>query len=230
MRALIISLGWVALIMFTTSCVENINPPEVENQEFSLDENSPAGTIVGVVIAYDLDNQQPVSFRIREGDDDGTFEIDQTGGHLSVADPLKLDYELQAQLVISVLVSDDHPRNPMESMATITIHLNDLNEFAPVVEDQTFEIEENPTMGDTIGIILASDPEEHQGLNFTTVSGNEEMAFALDAETGTLMVHDPSAFDYDINQQFALTVRVRDIHLDSKSDTAVITIKVNNVI
>lgn len=229
MKAMVLWLGWAVFFTCLTSCTENINPPEVADQEFFIDENSPAGTIAGVVIAYDMDHGQSVTFRIRKGNNDGIFEIDPNGGHLSVLDPLRLDYELQTQIALSVLVSDEHPRDPMESMAAITVNLNDLNEFAPVMEDQVFEIEESPDKGDLVGIILASDPEAHQGLHFTIVSGNEGQVFALDSETGTLTVEDPAAFDFELNQQFVLSVHVRDIHLDSKSDTAIVTVRITTV-
>ena len=95
------------------------------------------------------------------------------------------------------------------------------------MEDQTFELVESPTKGDTVGIIEANDPEIHQQLHFTVVSGNKGNIFTLDAETGVLMVNDPVGFDSDINQQLLLIVKVRDIHLDSKTDTAQISIVLN---
>ena len=229
MRSLCLWMGLVSVLGFFNSCSENINAPVVEDQEFFVDENAPAGTIVGAVIAFDLDEGQTVSFQLRDVDDDGTFEIDNIGGHLSVADPLKLDYELQTQILLSVLVADDHPKDPMESIAFITVQLIDLNEFAPVIEDQEFEIDENPAKGELVGVIQASDPEEHQGLSFSIVSGNEEQVFALDAETGSLTVNDPVAFNFDLIQQFIITVKVRDIHLDSKTDTASITVEVIDI-
>ena len=208
---------------YLTSCSENVNPPQVEDQEFAVDENSAAGTIVGVVIAYDEDEGQSVSFGIVGGNEEGIFEIDPIGGHLSVADPVKLDYEVHPQVILSVLVSDDHPKDPMESLVTITVKLNDLNEFPPVIDDQEFQINENPSMGDQIGIIVATDPETHQGLSFRLLSGNEQELVALNSESGELTVNDPSAFDFEVNPRFVFSVLVRDIHLDSKTDTATVT-------
>ncbi len=229
MRKILFVLCWMFTITYSTSCDENTNPPDVEDQEFSVEENSPAGTIIGVVIAYDIDEGQSVKFEIIDGNEDSTFEIDTLGGHLSVANPMKLDYELNTRIIFTVLVTDDHPKDPMESTATITVNLIDLNEFAPVIEDQVFEINENPLVGDQVGIIQASDPEEHQALSYTILSGNEAQVFVLDSETGSLTVNDPSAFDFEINQQFILTVLVRDIHLNSKTDTATITVNVADV-
>ena len=225
MKKLIFLLSILALILFSTSCTQNLNAPEVTDYEFSVDENSPAGTIIGVIIAYDLDEGQSVSFEIVDGNEKGTFEIDHLGGHLSIADPMLLDYELNTRLELTISVTDDHPKDPMESTSAVSVQVSDLNEFAPVVEDQTFEIGENPIMGDQIGIIAATDQETHQGLHYTIMSGNKAAIFSLDSASGALTVNDPSAFDLNVNQQFVLVIQVRDIHLDSKTDTAKITIK-----
>lgn len=226
MRTLIQCSGLGFMVTVAVACSQNFNPPAVADQVFSVDENSPAGTIVGVVIAYDLDEGQSVSFEIARGNDQGTFDIDPAGGHLSVVDPQLLDYELHSSMILSVLVTDDHPRDPMASMATVTVDLVDLNEFAPVIEDQVFEISENPARGALVGIIQASDQDVHQGLDLTLISGNESGFFALDGQTGTLTVNDPVPFVYELNPQFLLTLQVRDLHLDSKTDTGVITVNV----
>ena len=218
----------IALLVWLTivhSCNENVNAPEVSDQEFSVAENTPAGTIIGVVAAYDLDPGQALSYEILDGNEAGTFGIDSTSGHLTVEDPAMLDYETNPEIIFTVVVADDG--NPvMESTAIITVVLKDVNEFAPVVEDQVFEIEEGAASGALIGIIQASDKETHQQLLYMILSGNEEGIFALDDETGALTVNDPAAFDSQVSQQFELTVLVRDIHLDSKTDTAVIIVKV----
>ncbi len=220
------AIGWIVLLVSLSACEkENLNEPEVSDQEFSVDENTPAGTIIGTVSAYDLDEGQSLSFAIRGGNDAGTFEIDAAAGQISVADPAMLDYELNTEIILTVVVSDDG-KPVKESTAIITIILNDVNEFAPVVEDQTFEIEEGPAAGDLIGMIQATDQEAHQSLLYAIIAGNEEEIFALDDHTGALTVHDPSAFNYQLNQQLLITVLVRDLHINSKTDTAIITVNI----
>lgn len=225
MKQVILLFSTLAALFFC-SCEKNINAPEVGDQEFMVDENTLAGTIIGVVQAYDLDPGQALSFRILESDDTGTFEIDSGGGHLSIKDPALLDYELNTELVFTVIVTDDG-NPPMETAAEITIVLSDVNEFAPVVEDQAFEIQEGAEMGALIGTIQASDPEAHQLLLYTILSGDEDEVFALDGETGVLTVNDPTAFDSKVNDQLVFTVQVRDLQTFSKTDTALITVTIN---
>ena len=208
------------------SCEENINPPVVEDQEFTIRENAPRGTIIGAVIAYDPDPGQNINFEIGQGNMEGAFSMDAASGILSVEDPGPIDYERHTGMVLEVIVSDDHPAEPKESSAQITILLEDINEFPPVMADQQFTIDENPLQGAIIGIIEATDPEPQQELTFRILSGNDDGAIALEPGTGSLTVEKPGAFDHGIRPQFLLSVQVRDVHLDSKADTATITILV----
>ncbi|MCP4311219.1 MAG: cadherin repeat domain-containing protein [Bacteroidetes bacterium] len=213
----------LALMGVAWSCTGNLNEPEVGNQFFTIDENLSAGTIFGVVDAYDLDNGTVLSYGILEGNEGGTFEIDSHGGHLSVADPALLNYELNEKIKFTVVVSDNG--DPvMESTATMTVSLNDLNEFAPVVEDQSFEIQAGATEGTEIGVIQASDEEAHQLLLYSILSGNDNDQVAIDDETGSLTVKDLAAFETASDQPLELTVLVRDMHIDSKTDSAIIHI------
>ena len=96
----------------------------------------------------------------------------------------------------------------------------------PVLEDQEFTIRENAPRGTIIGIIEATDPEPQQELTFRILSGNDDGAIALEPGTGSLTVEKPGDFDHEIRPQFQLSLQVRDVHLDSKADTATITILV----
>lgn len=207
------------------ACSGNLNEPELANQFFTIDENLPAGTIFGVVDAYDVDNGTVLSYAILDGNEEGTFELDSHGGQLSVADPAMLDYELNEKIQFTVVVSDNG--NPvMESSATITVSLNDLNEFAPVIADQFFEIKAGASKGDLIGVVEAYDVEEHQGLMFSINSGNDLDQMKLDGDTGSLTVNVAAAFAEALDEVIELTIMVRDIHIDSKTATAIISVRV----
>lgn len=227
MRTILCIASILALAGIFWSCSGNLNEPEVENQFFTIDENTAAGTLFGVVDAYDLDNGSVLSYAILDGNEQGTFEIDSHGGHLSVADPDRLNYELNEKIRFTVVVSDNG--DPvMESSATVTVSLNDLNEFAPVVNDQSFEIAAGAAKDVVIGVVLASDEEAHQVLVYTIVSGNESNQLALDGETGSLTVNDPAAFEKSLEQAMELTIMVRDMHIDSKTDSAIIHIYIKS--
>jgi hypothetical protein len=223
------ALTATVFLIWLFSCTENINPPVVEDQVFTIHENAPPGTIVGVVIAYDPDPDQEISFSFGQGNEDRAFLMEKSTGFITVINPEPLDYERNTEMILEVIVRDDHSSEPKESSAQISIMLEDINEFPPVMADQQFNIDENPAQGDTIGILAATDPEPQQALIFRILAGNSEDAINLEQGTGTLTVGNPEAFDHETHPQFLLSVQVRDVHLDSKADTAAITIFVNDV-
>ncbi len=218
MKQIIIVL---AMAVVLGSCMEeNTNPPFVEDQTFRLDENSPAGTIVGVVSGYELDEGQSFSLRITGGNEAGTFDLDACSGHLSVADPRELDYEAHPELSLEVTATDDHPNDPMETVVTVSIQLHDLNEFPPVCPDQQFSFGPMAAPGDTIALLEAYDPEPQQALLFRIYNGNEEGIFGLSQAGGVLTMVDTAALHASAFSVFNLGVEVRDQHLDSKADSA----------
>ena len=60
---------------------------------FSIDENSPQGTIAGSVSAVDDLSSNEVIYSIIGGNDQGVFEINSASGEILVADSEKLNFE-----------------------------------------------------------------------------------------------------------------------------------------
>jgi hypothetical protein len=229
MKTLNMLAGTLVLSILFYSCDKNEFAPEVADQEFTIAENSPYGTILGAVSASDADEGQLVSFEIIDGNINGTFEIDASSGVLSVSNPVKLDYEENTQITITVSVADSHDKDPRESSARIQINLTDVNEFAPVVNDQVFELGENAAGGTEIGSVLASDSDTHQELIYDILPLSDNGYVSIEANTGNLTIIDSSAFDFELREQIVVSVRVRDNHSNSMSDTAMITINILDV-
>src|SRR5690606_29324727 len=75
-----------------TITVTDVNDtPDLDDEAFSVDENSPVGTEVGTLSFTDRDAGQTHTFSITGGNTDGTFFLNPTTGVLSVAGAL--DYE-----------------------------------------------------------------------------------------------------------------------------------------
>jgi hypothetical protein len=223
----IVSLSVAGAFLFY-SCNKNEFPPDIADQEFSVYENSPNGTIVGAVEASDQDAGQLVSFEIIDGNEDGTFKLNSLNGILSVNENSKLDYEQNSQFSITVSATDSHEKDPLESSASIRILVIDQNEFSPVVEAQTFSIDENPLNGQKIGTIVAEDEESHQELIFSLAESEERVYFEIDPNSGTLSVKDSTGFDFEISPQYVLRVEVRDDHEDFRTAEAEITVNIND--
>ncbi len=100
-------------------------PPVVADQGFSIDENSPDGTVVGAVAASDPDAGDTLSYAITGGNTGGAFAIGAANGLLSVANASALDFETTPSFALTVEATD---QGGLSDAATVTVDLNDLVE------------------------------------------------------------------------------------------------------
>ncbi|MDO7873536.1 Ig-like domain-containing protein [Hymenobacter sp. ASUV-10] len=103
--------------------------PVIAAHNFSVAENSAAGTAVGTVTATDPEGQ-PLTYSITAGNTGGTFAIDPSTGAITVANPAALDFETMLSFALTVTASD----GPGSGSATVTVTLTDVGENGP----QTF--------------------------------------------------------------------------------------------
>jgi hypothetical protein len=96
--------------------------PVIADAVFTIDKNSPVGTIVGTIEASDPEGD-PLTYSITAGNAAGAFILD--GNTIKVANSAPLDYETTPQFVLSVNVTD----GVSNVQATITINLNNLQEL-----------------------------------------------------------------------------------------------------
>jgi len=97
-------------------------PPSIEDQQFSINENSPNETVVDTVVASDIDSQQKLIFSIISGNFDDAFKIDSLTGIITVNNKNALDYETRPVFEIGVKVRDNY-KNSLSSSAMVTINL-----------------------------------------------------------------------------------------------------------
>jgi hypothetical protein len=92
--------------------------------------------------------------------------------------------------------------------------------LAPLIRSQSFKIPLELMVGDTIGTVVASDPDSDQTIIYSIVSGNSDGAFTIDALTGILAVSNVAA----LSNNFKLTVRVQDNGIGNLSSQATISL------
>lgn len=112
-----------------SSCDLNEYAPEMEDQTFDLNEYSPAGVVVGKMIANDGDDDQVLTYEIVWASEEGIFDIDPLDGTIYIADSEKLVYEQTQEVKLTISVTDSHKRFPIESTAEAIIHIIDTNFF-----------------------------------------------------------------------------------------------------
>jgi hypothetical protein len=196
--------------------------PVVSNQAFNINENSANGSSVGTVVATDPDAATALSYSITAGNTGGAFAINANSGAITVANSAVLDFETTPAFALTVQVSD----GVLTDTATVTVSLNNVVEnTAPVVNNQSFSINENSANGSAVGTVVATDGEG-DALNFSITAGNTGGAFAINPGTGAITVASSPALDFETTPSFALTVLVSDGVL---TDTATITVNLNNL-
>ncbi|MHC1775947.1 MAG: cadherin domain-containing protein [Lentimicrobium sp.] len=99
----------------------------------------------------------------------------------------------------------------------------------PVINNQSFSVNENIANGTPIGTVVASDPNSGQTLTYSITGGNTNNAFIINASTGVLSVNNSQALNYEVITVFPLIVRVTDNGSPVLYTQATVTINVQNV-
>jgi hypothetical protein len=93
---------------------------------------------------------------------------------------------------------------------------------APVIAPQSFDINANAANNSSVGVVIASDPDPGDVLNYSITAGNTGGTFAINATTGEIQVLDNTLVGS--TPTFALTVEVTDT--TNKTASATITVNV----
>ncbi|NQY06650.1 MAG: cadherin repeat domain-containing protein, partial [Flavobacteriaceae bacterium] len=116
------------------------------------------------------------------------------------------------------------------SVITITILFScanddDTNQANVIsLEDLTAVIDENPTNGQVIGNVVATQTIGGATLDYTIDSQSPSGALAINSSTGEMTVADNTLFDFETNQIITATVS-----LAGGTNTANVTINLNNL-
>ncbi len=122
--------------------VTNLNEaPIVASQSFSIAENSPNGTLVGTVLAFDMDQADSRTFAITAGNLTGAFTITANTGAIRVADSVLLDYESVSSFALTVRVTDS---GGLSSTSVVTVLLTDVRYDPALLNVTSFSL--NPVL------------------------------------------------------------------------------------
>ncbi|WP_421879677.1 choice-of-anchor D domain-containing protein [Marinoscillum sp.] len=198
--------------------VQDVNEiPIFNNQEFEVEERTVNGTIIGQLVANDPEGS---SLFFEELVNNGLFSV-TLNGTLKVLDSTKLDFESISQESFEVVVTDGLNYDT----ALVTVVLLDVND-PPLIEDQSFTVEENVNDGYSIGTLVATDSDLSDVLEYTIISGNVENTYSLEASSGELTVADGGLIDFETTQSMELVVQVSD---GMETDQATITLIIEDV-
>ena len=199
-------------------------PPIINDQVFTLLENSLNNAFIGTVEASDA-NGDTLTYAIISGNSDQVFALDSDKGDLTLADSSKLDIDSIPSYSLLIKVSD----GALSDSATVIIDLIDVEDDIinqqPTILSSTYSIAENSPNGTVLGTVEATDPDGDT-LTYVIVNGNDAEAFSLDSESGELTVSTSSALDFETTPTYSLGIEVSDGAL---SDVAIFTINLTDV-
>lgn len=228
--------GGLSAVQTVTVNLTDVNetPSIPTGQSFSVDEHAADGTVVGTVSASDSDLSAPndtLTFGIDSGNTDGAFAIDPATGEITVANSAALDFSNGSSFTLQVRVTDAGVPNLSVAQA-VTVNLNDVNSAPTISVGQVFHVNENPTNGQSVGTVAASDADPtspNNTLTYSIVGGNTGGAFAINSSTGEITVANASAINFEVNPQFNLQIKVVDGGTPSLSFTGGVTVAVGDV-
>lgn len=192
--------------------------PSIKDTTFTLAENLPVPSIIGVLSVTDPDKKTDFRenlFKIVEGD--ASFAIDNNG---RITSSKIFNYEKDpTEYTIKVMVYDKYNPTTLFDTATVTIKIGNTNEGPKFnTKDTTFFVDENTTPG-IIGSVPAID-EDGDKITYKIVG---TVPFTIDTAGN---ISSTREFDYEKETGFTFKVVASDGTL---SDTAKVSVRVNNV-
>ena len=145
--------------------IEDVNEfsPAFVNTEnnFSLMENKPTGTIIATIVAEDDDfsiHANTVHYSVHP-DNNSLFEINQFTGVFSALDTF--DYEVNSTLYLITIIATDNGSPPLSSTINVILSIEDINEYNPTFSDDLYvaNVSENASIGSTILNVQATDTD-----------------------------------------------------------------------
>ncbi|XP_064159770.1 protocadherin Fat 3a isoform X4 [Anguilla rostrata] len=171
----------------------NDNAPVFEKTSYKaiLSETSMIGTPALQVVATDMDSEKNnvIRYQIFSNVYNSTdyFHIDSSSGLILTA--RMLDHEL-IQLYSFIVRATDNGFPPLSSEVAVMVIVNDMNDNPPVFNQLLYEayVSELAPKGHFVTCVQASDADssDFDKLEYSILSGNERMNFAMDSSTGII--------------------------------------------
>lgn len=195
-------------------------PSDLAISNASVDENMPAGTVVGTLSATDTANDT-LTYALTD-DADGLFVVDAATGVVTTTAPL--DFEAIDHYALVATATD---RGGLSTTLDFTVAVNDVNE-APVAEHDAVAVDEDSSTN-LWSQLLANDhdPDAGDTLSISAVDTTGTLgSVVFDAETQTLQyVADATAF-HDMAPGTTMTDHFTYTTVDSGGLTSTATVEV----
>ncbi|XP_072352111.1 protocadherin-23 [Scyliorhinus torazame] len=197
-----------------------------ENVSYVM-EDQEVGCLVHRIIAYDADAGESgrISYAIISGNEDNTFNLDESSGLLTLATHLDNERQKSCTLTIS---GWDNGIPVQSSTQTLMVVIVDINDEAPKFPESIYEVgvPENLNMGAFVIQVEASDRDSdlNSALIYEILPRAGYDAFKINPKTGIITT--TQVLDRERQEYFAIKVLVRDSGTPSLSDTTTIMLTI----
>ncbi|XP_045432381.1 cadherin-related family member 2 isoform X2 [Pipistrellus kuhlii] len=203
------------------TCTFTPNEAQV-NFTGSVDEHSATRIPIDdlTMVVYDPDKGSNGTFLLSLGGPDAAaFSVspEKAAGsadvQVLVRNPSLVDYEKQTVMWVQVVAVDSVSRN--SSIASVTIHLRDINDHRPTFPESHYNLsifEHSPVGSVVTDSIHAFDPDTGEGshITYSLLSGNGADIFEVDPDTGTVRVRNSELLDREKQAEYYLTLQATD--------------------
>ncbi|KAK1343398.1 LOW QUALITY PROTEIN: hypothetical protein QTO34_016178 [Cnephaeus nilssonii] len=194
---------------------ENDNNPEITFHSLveTILENAVPGTLIAFIKIHDRDSGENREVNCRLEGKLPFQIISSSKNSYKLVTEGTLDRELTPEYNVTITATD-RGKPPLSSSTTITLHLTDVNDNAPVFQQSAYlvHVPENNPPGASIAQVSASDPDLGPNGQSPTPSDLEPRALSsyvsVSAHSGVVFAQ--RAFDHEQLRAFELTLQARD--------------------
>lgn len=184
----------------------------------SVNENTAADIKIASITVVDEDDGDSIrSYSIVSGNEGDAFKIDANGNVLTKTKSA-LNWEVLPSFTLGIVATD---RLGLSGSTELSITIGDVPE-APILADVAASVPENSGSGVTVASLVVTDQDLDESHTFSIVGGSDQFQIV-----GSLLKTSTTATNYEVRNEYRLTLRVAD--KDGLTDTAEAVIKVLDV-
>ena len=191
----------------------NDHAPEFDQdslQSFTMDENSPKGTLVGRITATDPDKAENGTVRYKLTRCNSVFELGERSGLLTVKS--NIDYETNKSFECKVTATDSS-QEFRSTDVVFTVNVNNINDNAPICSNPVLPSSVTENQNVVLFICSLVDADEvgtSNGNWLARVENDFDGTFSPFVASSTLFVHISNNTDREKQPEYDIVIKVTD--------------------
>ncbi|XP_067132550.1 cadherin-related tumor suppressor-like isoform X1 [Centruroides vittatus] len=211
---------------------DNDNPPKFKNSSliYYVKENLPPDTVIGRLIAYDLDIEEHGDLIYSISTNQNDFVIDPKTGLLRTSKSFDREEMIESTghdfILMEVVVQD---KGNLKDVAKVCVYITDVNDNAPIFARNPYRIQlsETTPQGTQIIKINALDADEYNNgeVTYSILNTIPQTKFSIDQHSGQIILNEE--LDREMENFYSLTILAIDNGTDHRyTSTGTVSISV----